>query len=83
MVVPVTFAGAVDAAGAEDRTGNATAAATAAPAPVAAKTVRARDSLIIGKQPFSRAPRTLTVRQLRWGLRRFAGYACGSWCASV
>jgi hypothetical protein len=69
----LTFGGVMDAAGAEDETGTATAAATAAP--VAAKTGQVLDSPIMGKVPFSRAPRTPTVRQLRQRLRRFAGYA--------
>ena len=72
MVVPLTFGGVMDAAGAEDKTGTVTAtatAATAATAPVAAKTVQVLDSPIIGKVPFSRAPRMPTVRQLRQALR--------------
>jgi hypothetical protein len=81
MVVPLTFGGVMDAAGAEKRTGIATATATAAAAAVAAKTVQVLDSPIIGTVPFFRAPRTPTVCQMRQGLRRFAGYAGGSWCA--
>jgi hypothetical protein len=83
MAVPLTFGDVVDAAGGEDRTGTATAAAAAAAAPAPAKTVQVLDSPIIGKVPFCRAPRTLTLRQLRRELWRFAGYARGSWYARV
>jgi len=63
--------------------GTAEQAVSADAAPIAARTVQARDNLSIGKQPFWRAPGRIRYAHYGGRFRRFISYAGGSWCAGL